>query len=185
MALFKTNYENLDTGANYGAVDQGEYEMVINKAGENATPNGAETFQVDLIVRNDLKKVKGLENTNGKYANRHIFNDNWKRKATQQYDLESMEQMLYAAGVPDGTEINSMQDFANHLIGKPVRVYVKKQWSDYKGEDENQVAPWNYSPTQFPEVQHEFKNDKDKQVDDPYKNNATEDVDISDSDLPF
>lgn len=181
MSLFTTNYENLESN-DYGAIDQGEYEMVISNAGENATPNGAETFQIDLIVRNDLQKVNGLENTNGKYANRHVFNDNWKRKATQQYDLDNLQNVLAAVEVPEGTEINSMEDFANHIIGKPVRVYVKKQWSEYRGEDENQVAPWNYSKSQFPAVQHTFK-DGSK----PENPQQTEDRidDQIENDLPF
>lgn len=184
MSFLTTNYEG-NKENNFGALPQGEYEMVINRAGEDATPNGAETFQIDLIVRNDLAKVPALAETNGKYQNRHVFNDNWKRKATHQYDLDGFQYILEAVGVPEGTQIESIDDFAEIITGKPVKVYVKKQWSEYKNEDENQVAPWNYSQTDFPNVQHQYKEgEKNKN---PFKNtdDNLEPTDISDDDLPF
>lgn len=178
MALFKTDYSNINQN-DYSALPTGEYEMVINKASENATPNGAETFQVDLVVRNDLSNVAELAETNGKYKNRHVFNDNWKRKSGKfqgQYQLDDLQHILMAAKVPEGTEINSMKEFADAITGKPVRVYVKKQFSEYRGEDENQVAPWNYSETQFPVLNHKF--DKKQPTSD-------DTIQIPDDDMPF
>lgn len=187
MSFLTANYKENQSN-NFGALPSGNYEMVIANAKEDATPNGAETFQIDLIVRNDLTKVPTLAETNGEYANRHVFNDNWKRKATKQYDLEGFQYILEAVGVPEGTQINSIDDFAKLIIGKPVKVYVKKQYSDYKKEDENTVAPWSYSQTDFPQVQHQYKDKKDnpasnanEQVFEQNENATT----ITDEDLPF
>lgn len=173
--------------------------MVINKAYEDATPSGAENFTIDLIVRNDLEKAPVLAETNGKYANRHVFNANWKRKATNQYDLESFQYILEAVGVPEGTQIASIDDFAKIITGKPVKVYVKKEVDDYNTTDpnnpeyRNQVAPWNYSQTDFPQMNHQFKKEGENTAgnnnvpfdsNDPFENN-NEVTDISDDDLPF
>lgn len=194
MSFLTTNYENNQSNT-YGALPQGEYEMVINKAYEDATPNGAENFTIDLIVRNDLEKVPALAETNGKYANRHVFNQNWKRKATNQYDLESFQYILEAVGVPEGTQIASIDDFAKILVGKPVKVYVKKEVDEYNTTDpdnpeyRNQVAPWNYSKSDYPNIQHQFKDDdKNNQQttkeDNPFSN-VSSGSDISNDDLPF
>ena len=85
------------------------------------------TLQLDLIVRNDVKNVPTLAETNGKYANRHVFMDNWKRKTTNQYDTEGFMYILQAVGVAEGTPINSIREnFINLIANKPVSVYVKR-----------------------------------------------------------
>ena len=184
MSFLTTDYSNVQDN-NYDALPTGEYEMIIASAKEDATPSGSETLQLDLVVRNDVKNVPALAETNGKYANRHVFMDNWKRKATKQYDTDGFMTILYAAGVPEGTAINSIQDFINQITNKPVRVYVKKQVDDYKTEDpsnpvyQNRVAPWNFSPTKFKEVNHQ----KDAKAGSAKK--AEPSISINEEDIPF
>ncbi|GAX04580.1 hypothetical protein IWT140_02222 [Secundilactobacillus pentosiphilus] len=197
MADFmKTDYSN-NSGNSYEPLPTGTYEMIINNAKENATQSGAETLQIDLLVRNDLDKVPELAETNAKYHNRHVFMDNWKRHATNQYDLDGFQYILQAVKVPEGTPLKSIDDFIKLITGAAVSVYVKKEDNTYKGETTkvNRVAPWNFSETKFPDVQHEYKKSskpaakqtassgKDNQAD-PFANNG-DSVDISDDDLPF
>lgn len=178
----QTDYSN-NTGQDYTPLPQGVYEMVIAKAQETATPAGAESFQIDLIVRNDLDGVPDLAESNKKYHNRHVFNDNWKRKATKQYDMSGFQYILDAVNVPEGTQIPTIEDFADMLIGKPVKVFVKVEDNTYNGETKpvNRVAPWNYSKTDFPNVQHQFS--KGEKKNDNF--NEASQLDISDDDLPF
>lgn len=165
MSFLTTDYSNIQPSG-YEALPTGEYEMIIANAKEDATPSGAETLQIDLIVRNDLTNVPSLLATNGKYANRHVFMDNWKRKATRQYDLEGFMHILKAVGVPEGTSINSVDEFINLIVRKPVNVYVKKEIDSYKTTDPNNpeyrntVAPWNFNTTKFREVNHQFANNQ-------------------------
>ena len=67
--------------------------------------------------------------------------------------------------------------------GKPVRVYVKQEENEYKGEKQinNRVAPWNFKNTKFPQVNHEWKSDDDK----PGNNEFSGGAEIDDDDLPF
>lgn len=185
MSFLNANYSNNESATTYGPLPTGEYEMIINKAQETATKNGAESFQIDLIVRNDLDGVPALAETNKKYHNRHVFNDNWKRKATGQYDMQGFQYILQAVGVPEGTTIATIDDFARLLVGKPVKVYVKEEDNEYNGTvtKVNRVAPWNYSQTAFPNVAHVSK---DKNVADPFPQNATGMTDAEiESNLPF
>lgn len=182
MSFIKTDYSKLNTNS-YESLPTGEYEMLILKAGENATPSGAETLQLDLVVRNDLTGVPALSETNGKYSNRRVFMDNWKRKATKQYDTESFMYILEAVGVPEGTPINSVNDFIKLIEGKSARVYVKKEIDDYKTTDnsdpvyKNSVAPWNFSTTNFKEVNHMSKEKKQE--------NAAPKFEMPEGDYPF
>lgn len=168
MSFLTTDYSKVES-TGYDVLPTGEYEMIIANAKEDATPSGAETLQIDLIVRNDVTNVPSLSATNGKYANRHVFMDNWKRKATKQYDLDGFMHILQAAGVPEGTSINSVQDFINLISRKPVSVYVKKEVDTYKTTDKqnpiykNSVAPWNFNTTKFREVNHQFANKNSSQ----------------------
>ena len=185
MSFLNANYSNTESTTPYGPLPTGEYEMIINKAQETATKNGAESFQIDLIVRNDLDGVPALAETNKKYHNRHVFNDNWKRKATGQYDMQGFQYILQAVGVPEGTTIATIDDFINLLTGKPVKVYVKEEDNEYNGTvtKVNRVAPWNYSQTAFPNVAHVSK---DKNVADPFPQNATGMTDAEiENNLPF
>ena len=83
MAFLTANYSNNQENS-FEAIPTGTYEVLINKAQEQATKNGAESLQLDLLIRNDLDKVPTLAETNAKYHNRHVFMDNWKRKNTNQ-----------------------------------------------------------------------------------------------------
>lgn len=175
--LFKTNYSNLNknNGKNFEPLPTGNYEMIIKKAGENATPKGSETFQVELVVRNDIKE-------NGSYQNRHVFQDNWKRRNgpdAGQYPLQDMQHILLAAKVPEGAEIRSMEEFAKVITGKPVRVYVKKEYSEYRGKEVNQVAPWNYDETQYPTVNHQWSKGK------PSSDDQDDEIHIDPNQFPF
>lgn len=140
----QANYKN-NEHKDFSALPSGNYEMIIKSAQEKATKNGAESLQLDLVVRNDLDGVDELKNTNAKYHNRHVFMDNWKRKTTNQYDLDSFQYILEAVQIPEGTPLNTINDFTKAVANKPAKVYVKKTVDDYGGEkkDINQIAPWN------------------------------------------
>ena len=194
MAFLTTNYQDNDhTGGNYEPLPQGNYEMVIKSAQETATPNGSESLQLDLVVRNDLDNVPELAETNAKYHNRHVFMDNWKRKATNQYDMKGFQYILEGAQVPEGTVINSVEDFTKWISGRPIRVYVKKIKDTYNGEtkDKNQVAPWNINKTKFTQLNHVFqqKGSNNTQLNnngqsDPFANDGQQ-IEINSDDLPF
>lgn len=157
MAFITTNYsKNQDN--DFSPLPQGEYEMVITNAGEHATPSGAESLQLRLTVRNDLDQAEPT--TNGKYHNRVVFFDNWKRKKTNQYDMDGLQYVLEAAQIPEGTPLNSIDEFCQALIHKPVRVYVKVEHDDQYG-DRNTVAPWNVHKSKYPQVAHKYKDSND------------------------
>lgn len=181
MTFITTDYsENKQSqSTDFSPLPTGEYEVIINNAYERATQSGAESLSIDMIVRNDLDSA--LPETNGKYHNRHVFVDNWKRKATNQYDMKGLQYYLQAVKVPEGTEINSIYDFFKAIIGKPVLAYIKKEESTYKGETtvRNQVAPWSVQETKFPQVAHKGRENNDQFV----GNNQP--IEIDDSSLPF
>lgn len=107
MALFTTDYSNLESN-DFSPLPEGEYEVVIKSATERATKNGKEETQLQLVIRNDLKKTSELQ---AKYANRVIFVDEWKRTIDGQYKykMDNFMHYLNGIGVPEGTAIESIE----------------------------------------------------------------------------
>lgn len=158
MTFFTTNYKDLKEAPSYGALPKGEYEMVIAKAAFQANTNGKESLFLDLVVRNDLQGVPDLQATNGKFANRHIFYNLWKRDLNNQYmfDPEHLQYILAGANVPEGMSFSTLEEFENALNRRPVLVYTTVG-KDNKGEDRNDVAPWGFKKSAYPQVQHNFE----------------------------
>ncbi|GKT04398.1 DUF669 domain-containing protein [Furfurilactobacillus entadae] len=183
------DYDNLPVGGDYDALPAGDYEMVINKVQEQATKSGAESLQLDLVVRNDLDKAPDLSETNAKYHNRHVFIDNWKRKVTQAYDEDHLDLVMKAAGFPNHKAYDFPDDFISFLYHKAVRVHLSNEDNTYNGKTTkvNRAAPWNFAETEFPEMQHKWKEEagNSQATPDPFAANNDKSIDISDDDLPF
>lgn len=153
MSFITTNYTNNQDNT-FAPLPEGNYEVIITGAQERATKNGAESLQLKYTVRNDLDAA--LPDTNGKYHNRVLFMDNWKRKSTGQYDMDGLQYILEAAKIPEGTQLNSVDDFCKALLNKPVNVYTKIQKEE--GYDpRNTIAPWGVHETNYPQVAHKPK----------------------------
>lgn len=154
--LFQANYKDLQDHS-YGPLPEGDYEFVIKSVAENATKSGAESIQFNLVVRNDLDQA--MPETNGKYHNRQLWVDEWKRRATNQYEVNNLMYFMQAAGIPEGTPINTIEDFYQIMTGKPVRIHITVEDNTYNGKTTqvNRPAPWDWQQTKFPQVNHQWK----------------------------
>lgn len=168
MFNLNTNYKDLNDG--YGVVKEGKYEAVIQSVGEQATKSGSESIHFNMVIRNDINQA---------YKNSHIWIDFWKSRQTGQYNMDHLQYVLRAIGVPEGTAINSIEQFFNICTGKPVLIDVKVEESEYNGQkqERNRVAPWGWSTTRFPNVQHVWKESGAK--------NPNEPINVEAEDLPF
>lgn len=186
MFNFKADYSKNET-MDFSPLPEGNYECIIESTKEDATPNGKEKFQLKLVVRNDLDNA--LPETNGKYKNRVLFHDMWKRNLPEGYvyDMEHFMYILEAVGIPEGTEINGIEQLQTLLNGKPVKVFTKVEYNDYQGEDENTVAPWGYSKSDYPNSQHQWAGGSKPAPTTPTNNpfTGTNTDNISDEDVPF
>lgn len=174
MALFTTNYKDLNDNT---PVPEGTYECIIEETHPDATPGGTEYIRVNLRIRKDLDQA--LPNTNGRQHNRLVFVSIWKRKKKGKYDPTDLNFIMKAAGYPENTPVEDWDDWTNKLVGKPVKVKVTIDKSEYQGKttERNQVWADSFKPTDYP-----LQGSQNNQ--DPFdqKGNTTE---ISDKDLPF
>lgn len=127
---------------------EGDYECLIQSVEERITRNGATGLNVAMVIRNDVQQ---------NYKNAYIFHTLWKRKEPTEADKQvngygfgQVMALGKAAGLPDGKEYDSLHQFCEELVGKPLRVTIKHE--EYKGNMQERVSWLN--PTKFSEVNH-------------------------------
>lgn len=203
MSFFNTDYS--ENNNDFGPIAEGSYEAIIKAIKHDANKNGKEYLQFDLAIRNDLDKVQGLEDTNGKYHNRVVPMRFYPMKDTGQFNIQHLQMISEGARIPEHTNFESIDDFINKLTHKPVKIYVNVEDNEYQGKvtKQNRVPAWNFHKTEFPNVQHEFKQ-KDEQQNNNNLNQSlgkaeqassqqqanpfgqsNDQIDINDDDLPF
>ena len=145
-----------------GVKPEGDYEVIIVKAEERQTKGGKTGLNLSMVIRNDVDQ---------KYKDGYLFHTLWKRKEPTAADLQvkgyGFNQVMAlgkAAGLPDGKDYASLEDFLKDLIGKSVRVHLVHE--EYKGEKQERISWMN--PTDYPEVRHVMKKKKPDVTADTY-----------------
>ena len=171
---FKLDFSKAQTT---GGVKDGAYEVIVNRANEDATRGGTEYIEIDLIIRNDVEQA---------YQNAHIFAKIWKNKETQVYNQGMVMAVAQALNLEDGKAYADLDDLLKDFYSKTCRVTVKNETSEYNGKTyENlTVKRWEQSKTKGI-VNHQFKNKKAQaSVDDDAFGSSTQ-IGINDDNLPF
>lgn len=134
-----------------GLKPEGDYEVLIVKVEERKTKGGTVHINMNLVIRNDVKQG---------YQNGYLFHTLWKRKEPTEADMQvngygfgQIMALGKAAGLPNGKNYESLADFMQELIGKPVRAHVVHD--EYNGDKREAIA-W-FNPTDHPEVKHVMK----------------------------
>lgn len=149
---FTNDYSKASQG---GLKPEGDYEVLIVKAEEKQSKGGKLHLNLNLVIRNDVDQS---------YQNGYLFHTLWKRKEPTAADLQvngygfgQVMALGKAAGLPNGKNYESLSDFLQELIGKPVRAHVVHD--EYNGNKREAIA-W-FNPTDYPEVKHVMKKKPD------------------------
>ena len=175
---------------------EGEYEAVIKYAGEDVTKvNKTPYINVTLVIRNDLDQLQ---------KNRTIRHSVWHKKEPSQADLacggysaKQIQSLSKAAGLPNGKEYDSIEDWCEDLGDKPVRITVEhEEYPEGSGQYRARVR-WVNASKQLP-CRHVWKDAEDVEGDDSPEPGATaapayaspgndkfEEIKAADDDLPF
>ena len=168
MTAFKVDYNEAQ---DFGAVPDGDYEVVIFNVTEDASKGGTEFINFDMVIRNDIKQPR---------QNSHLFHRVWKSKETGKYNRGMIMSLAKAFGLPDGKEYQSFENFLEDFAMRPAKVKVKNEHSEYNGKTYDNTNIKKFETTKFPELQHQWKkSNAEKSV------NSSPAFDISDDDLPF
>ncbi|MBK0347862.1 DUF669 domain-containing protein [Aerococcaceae bacterium zg-ZJ1578] len=151
----------------------GEYEVVIRNAVESVTKGGAEYIDMPLVVRNDVQQPG---------QNGLIFHKIWKAKATGVYDKRALNTIGFAADMNQSKQYSSLAEVLQDLQGRPCKVRVRNEESEYNGKTYTNLNVKGWKQTEFPNVQHQWKNDNAPTNNSPF---AGAQVNLTEDDLPF
>lgn len=173
MSGFSLDFNDVFEGQ--GRIADGDYEVVVNRASEGATPGGAEYIEFDLIIRNDVDQA---------HKNQHIFHKVWKAKDSGKYNMKTFNTIGKACKLQNGKSYKSLQDLLDDFYRKTAIVNVKNEESEYNGKTytNTNVKYWNPSKINGP-LNHQFK-EKSKE-DMTLSEMQDNGIEINDDDLPF
>ena len=122
------------------------YEMIVVDAYEGVNDyNGKKRIVIDYVVRNDVQQEK---------QNAHLWDEQYPSRETGKYHNGILMGKIKALGIQEGKSYESLDAMLKDLIGKTAKVTVKLD--EYNGKVRPKVRFTN--PTEFPNVQHEWKN---------------------------
>lgn len=161
---FKTDFSK---ATDFGGVKDGEYEVIVKSASEDATPGGAEFINIDFVIRNDIRQ---------EFQNFHIFHRIWKKKADNKYPIGMVMALAKNLSMQDGKEYDSLQAFLDDFSGHVCKVRVANEKSTgNNGKEYENLNIKQFKETVFQNTQHKWK--KNDQPDTTFT--------VEDDDLPF
>lgn len=121
MSLFSVNYEAAEQ---FSSVENGTYEVVVATAEQSASKTGTDFLDIRLKIRDDFQQ---------KFRNNLIFDKVWINKQTLQYPEWALQRYAKAVKIPEGIEINTIEQFLDIIKGKTLKVTVKNEQSESNG----------------------------------------------------
>ena len=121
MSLFSVNYEAAEQ---FSSVENGTYEVVVATAEQSASKSGTDFLDIRLKIRDDFQQ---------KFRNNLIFDKVWINKQTLQYPEWALQRYAKAVKIPEGIEINTIEQFLDIIKGKTLKITVKNEQSESNG----------------------------------------------------
>jgi hypothetical protein len=125
MGFLRTDYSEVNTG--FAPLPIGEYECIVSDAKVAETSTGKPMLKVTLTVRDDIEQ----EGQKRKFFDNMVEQENmmWK-----------FQQVAKAAQLEQGVDLETLADFAQAILYKPVR--IKNKHEVYNEEKQDRIAYW-------------------------------------------
>jgi hypothetical protein len=153
------SYKYDATQANeYGLIEEGTYEVILEKAETKTLPSGKEKIAIMFRIRTDIEQP---------FQNRVLFEDIWKERDTEFFNRKRLNMLMGTQKFENGKTFASIAELLDELIGSFLQIKVVKTYDDYKQEEVNSISYYRSS---------EHK---------PQAVSAAKEPAISDEDIPF
>ncbi|MCT3466607.1 DUF669 domain-containing protein [Lactobacillus delbrueckii subsp. bulgaricus] len=175
MSFLTVNYKQAESvKQNNEPLPAGIYEMIMKSATHVASRGGHENITFDFVVRKDLDAVPELAGTNAKAHGRHLFQSIWTKKDTGTFDEAQISRIAQLVEIPDGTQLETVDDFVQLCENKPIRMKVEVSENEFKGKITKRNNSWvnTWEKTKYPMQQSA-------------QSMPAADTTISEGDLPF
>lgn len=154
MALFSVNYEAAEQ---FSSIEDGTYEVVVFSAEQSANQYGTDYLDIRLKIRDDFQQ---------KFRNNLIFDKVWINKQTLQYPEWALQRYAKAVKIPEGVEINTIEQFLDIIKGKTLKVTVKNEQSESKGKTYDNLNIKKMEQSELPPYSGAITEPTQKQDDD-------------------
>ncbi|HEQ3969655.1 TPA: DUF669 domain-containing protein, partial [Streptococcus pyogenes] len=114
----------------FASITDGTYETFIEKAVQDATKNGADFINIHFRIRKDFQQ---------EFQNNIIFHRIFAKKEDGKYPEGVIHNLAKQAGIPEGTQFKSLDDYLNQLLNKCLKITVKNETSEYNGNTYNNL----------------------------------------------
>ncbi|SQF66314.1 DUF669 domain-containing protein [Streptococcus dysgalactiae] len=137
----------------FASITDGTYETFIEKAVQDATKNGADFINIHFRIRKDFQQ---------EFQNNIIFHRIFAKKEDGKYPEGVIHNLAKQAGIPEGTQFKSLDDYLNQLLNKCLKITVKNETSEYNGNTYNNLNVKRIEKSDIPAMVNpveEFKED--------------------------
>lgn len=138
MSFLTVNYSeagNNNTKKEFEPIAEGTYEAIITEAKIDKSSAGNDMIKVTLTIRDDVQQ---------QFAKRKL----WDYLVYSDKAKWKLQQVAKALKIPEGTSINTIQDFAKAVLYSAVKVTIKHRQEEYNGETKTREQISLYSPTE-------------------------------------
>ena len=170
--------EEFDTNGEFSLIDEGRYEVLIDKIEPKESQKHNKYLNVVFKIRNDVEQ---------NFKNRKLFyRINAKEGDPTGYDFNRLNKLIITQkNTPNYKKyFTDTDEVIQYLIGLHLIVTVEVSFDDYSQKDRNTVKDWAFEPSVWDTQEHPTATDTVVHSDEPVKKN-TEQLDLPDDKLPW
>lgn len=171
MSTFKFDFTNISEGM--PEVEAGTYEFVLINVTRSATQGGTEYLTLRMTIRNDIDQPS---------QNAVVYTTVWLSTKNPENTMKTINTIGNALRLDGSKQYNSVEDAIASGKGKPVRAKITKETSEDGKYTNYNVAPWDWSVTDFPNLQHQFSKSDTEVLVEPEEQPSFQ---VTENDLPF
>ena len=142
--------EEFDTNGEFALIDDGKYEVVIEKVEPKISQKGTKYLNVTFKIRNDVEQ---------EFKNRKLFYRINEKEGDVCYDFNRVNKIIITQkNTPTYKKFFAdVDEVLQYLVGLHLVLTVETVFDDYSNKDRNQVKDWSFEPSVWDTQTHEPK----------------------------
>ena len=162
--------EEFDTNGEFALIDDGKYEVVIEKVEPKESQKGNKYLNVVFKIRNDVDQG---------FKNRKLFYRINAKEGDVCYDFNRVNKIIITQKNTANYKkfFTDVDEVLQYLVGLHLVLTVETSFDDYSQKDRNNVKDWSFEPSVWDTQDHTATTEVSTE--------ETPELDLDDSPLPF
>lgn len=140
--------EEFDTNGEFALIDDGKYEVTIDKIEPRESQKGSKYLNVTFKIRSDVEQA---------FKNRKLFyRINSKEGDPTGYDFNRLNKLIITQKNTSNykTYFIDTDEVIQWLIGAHLVLTVETSYDEYSQKDRNNVKDWSFEPSVWDTTEH-------------------------------